>query len=186
MLADIFLGNITVWNDSRLMAINKGIKLPSTAILIVHRSDGSGTSNIFTTYLSKVSSDWNSKVGKGSAISLAVGLGGKGNEGVADLIKQTPGAIGHIELAYAIQNSMPYAKVQNESGNFITHSTASITAAANIQIPPDSKVSLTNTDAKDGYQFPVFPGYWSTRSKIMTAVRRPGRPISSSLFMDDP
>jgi len=156
VLADIFLGNITTWNDSKIAAINKGIQLPSTAILIAHRSDGSGTTNIFTTYLSKVSDQWNTKVGKGSAVNWPIGLGGKGNEGVAGLVKQTPGAIGYIELAYAIQNSMPYAKMQNKAGKFIVASTASITAAANIQIPPDSKVSLTNTDAADGYPISGF------------------------------
>jgi phosphate transport system substrate-binding protein len=119
--------------------------------LIAHRSDGSGTSNIFTTYLAKVSEEWSTKVGKGSSVNWPVGLGGKGNEGVAGLIKQTPGSIGYIELAYAIQNKMAFAKVQNKAGNFITPSIASVTAAANIQIPADSKVSLTNTDAADGY-----------------------------------
>ncbi|HEY4063287.1 MAG TPA: phosphate ABC transporter substrate-binding protein PstS [Puia sp.] len=156
VLAGIFLGTITKWNDPKITAINKGVKLPSTSILIAHRSDGSGTSNIFTTYLSKVSADWMSKVGKGSSVNWPVGLGGKGNEGVAGLIKQTPGSIGYIELAYAIQNSMPYAKMQNKSGNFITPSIASVTAAANIQIPADSKVSLTNTDAADGYPISGF------------------------------
>jgi len=156
VLADIFLGKITTWNDSRLTAINKGTSLPATAILIVHRSDGSGTSNIFTTYLSKVSEEWNTKVGKGSAVNWPVGLGGKGNEGVAGLVKQTPGAIGYIELAYAIQNAMPYADVQNKAGKFIAPSTASVTVAANIPIPADSKVSLTNTDAADGYPISGF------------------------------
>jgi phosphate transport system substrate-binding protein len=156
LLADIFLGKITKWNDARIAAINKGVKLPATGIVIAHRSDGSGTSNIFTTYLSKVSEEWNTKVGKGSSVNWPVGLGGKGNEGVAGLIKQTPGAIGYIELAYAIQNNMPYAKMQNKAGNFITPSIASVTAAANIQIPPDSKVSLTNTDAADGYPISGF------------------------------
>lgn len=156
VLADIFLGNITTWNDSRITAINKGVNLPATSIMIVHRSDGSGTSNIFTTYLSKVSAEWNSKVGKGSAVNWPIGVGGKGNEGVAGLIKQTPGAIGYIELAYAVQNAMPYAKVQNKAGRFIVPSTASITAAANIPIPADSKVSLTNTDAVDGYPISGF------------------------------
>jgi phosphate transport system substrate-binding protein len=151
ILADIFLGNITKWNDPKIVAINKSAKLPATSIVIAHRSDGSGTSNIFTTYLSKVSDQWSTKVGKGSSVNWPVGLGGKGNEGVAGLIKQTPGAIGYIELAYAIQNNMAYAKVQNKAGNFITPSIASVTAAANIQIPADSKVSLTNTDAADGY-----------------------------------
>ena len=156
VLADIFLGNITKWNDAKIAAINKGVKLPETSIVIAHRSDGSGTSNIFTTYLSKVSDEWSKKVGKGSSVNWPVGLGGKGNEGVAGLIKQTPGAIGYIELAYAIQNSMAYAKMQNKSGNFITPSIASVTAAANITIPPDSKVSLTNTEAADGYPISGF------------------------------
>jgi phosphate transport system substrate-binding protein len=156
VLAGIFLGTITKWNDPKIAAINKGAKLPSTGIVIAHRSDGSGTSNIFTTYLAKVSTDWNTKVGHGSSVNWPVGLGGKGNEGVAGTIKQTPGAIGYIELAYAIQNSMPYAKMQNKAGNFITPSIASVTAAANITIPPDSKVSLTNTDAADGYPISGF------------------------------
>jgi phosphate transport system substrate-binding protein len=156
VLADIFLGNITKWNDPRIAAVNKGVKLPETTIVIAHRSDGSGTSNIFTTYLTKVSPEWSTKVGKGSSVNWPAGLGGKGNEGVAGLIKQTPGAIGYIELAYAIQNSMAYAKMQNKSGNFITPSIASVTAAANITIPPDSKVSLTNTEAADGYPISGF------------------------------
>jgi phosphate transport system substrate-binding protein len=151
VIADIFLGKITKWDDGKLAAINKGVKLPSTSILIAHRSDGSGTTNIFTTYLSKVSEEWTAKVGKGSAVNWPVGLGGKGNEGVAGSVKQTPGAIGYIELAYAIQNNMAYAKVQNKSGNFITPTIASVTAAANISIPADSKISLTNTTAADGY-----------------------------------
>ncbi|MBS1607006.1 MAG: phosphate ABC transporter substrate-binding protein PstS [Bacteroidetes bacterium] len=156
VLADIFLGNITRWNDGKIAAINKGVSLPSTSILIAHRSDGSGTTNIFTTYLSKVSGDWNSKVGKGSAVNWPAGIGGKGNEGVAGLIKQTPGTIGYIELAYAVQNSMPYATMQNKAGKFIVPSTASVSAAANIAIPADSKVSLTNTDAVDGYPISGF------------------------------
>jgi len=156
VLADIFLGNITKWNDGKIAAINKGVSLPSTAILIAHRSDGSGTTNIFTTYLAKVSNDWNSKVGKGSAVNWPAGIGGKGNEGVAGLIKQTPGAIGYIELAYAVQNSMPYATMQNKAGKFIVPSAASVSAAANIAIPADSKVSLTNTDAVDGYPISGF------------------------------
>lgn len=151
VLAKIFLGEIKKWNDPKIQAINKSAKLPSTDIVVAHRTDGSGTSNIFTTYLSKVSKDWETKVGKGSSVNWPVGLGGKGNEGVAGTVKQTPGAIGYVELAYAIQNSMPFAKVQNKAGNFITPSIASVTAAANIDIPADGKVSLTNTDAADGY-----------------------------------
>jgi phosphate transport system substrate-binding protein len=156
VLADIFLGKITKWNDAAIAAVNKNVKLPATAIVIAHRSDGSGTSNIFTTYLSKVSEEWSTKVGKGSSVNWPAGLGGKGNEGVAGLIKQTPGAIGYIELAYAIQNNMAFAKVQNKAGSFITPSIASVTAAANIQIPADTKVSLTNTDAADGYPISGF------------------------------
>jgi phosphate transport system substrate-binding protein len=156
LLADIFLGNITKWNDPKIAAENKGVNLPATAITIAHRADGSGTSNIFTTYLSKVSEEWSKKVGKGSSVNWPVGLGGKGNDGVASLIKQTPGGIGYIELAYAVQNSMPYAKIQNKSGEFITPSIGSVTAAANITIPADSKVSLTNTEAKDGYPIAGF------------------------------
>lgn len=156
VLADIFLGKITKWNDAKIVAINTGVKLPDVAILIAHRSDGSGTSNIFTTYLSKVSEDWSSKVGKGSSVNWPVGLGGKGNEGVAGLVKQTPGAIGYIELAYAVQNNMAYAKMQNKAGNYITASIASVTAAANVTIPADSKISLTNTDAADGYPISGF------------------------------
>ncbi|MBA3827936.1 MAG: phosphate ABC transporter substrate-binding protein PstS [Taibaiella sp.] len=156
VLADIFLGKITKWNDAKIAAINKGVKLPATGIIIAHRSDGSGTTNIFTTYLSKVSEEWSTKVGKGSSINWPVGLGGKGNEGVAGSIKQTPGTIGYIELAYAMQNNMAFAKVQNKSGKFITPSIASVTAAADIQIPADGKVSLTNTDAADGYPISGF------------------------------
>ncbi len=151
VLADIFLGKITKWNDAKIAAVNPGVKLPATLITIAHRADNSGTTNIFTTYLSKVSESWNAGPGKGSNVNWPVGLGGKGNEGVAGTIKQTPGAIGYIELAYANQNAMPYAKIQNKAGNFITPSIASVTAAANIQIPADGKVSLTNTDAADGY-----------------------------------
>ena len=156
VLADIFLGKITKWNDAQIVAINKGLKLPALSIMVAHRSDGSGTSNIFTTYLSKVSAEWSTKVGKGSAVNWPVGLGGKGNEGVAGTVKQTPGAIGYIELAYAKQNSISFASIQNKSGKFITPSIESTTAAANIDIPEDGKVSLTNTDAKNGYPIAGF------------------------------
>jgi len=151
VLAGMFLGDIKKWNDPKIQAINKGVKLPSTDIVIAHRADASGTSNIFTTYLTKINKDWETKVGKGSSVNWPVGLGGKGNEGVAGTIKQTPGAIGYIELAYAIQNSMAYAKMQNKAGIFIAPSIGSVTAAANIDIPADGKVSLTNTEAADGY-----------------------------------
>lgn len=151
VLANIFMGNIKKWNDAKIAALNPGVKLPATDIVVAHRSDGSGTTNIFTTYLSKVSPEWETKVGKGSSINWPVGLGGKGNEGVAGLIKQTPGTIGYIELSYALQNNMAFAKVQNKAGNYITPSIASVTAAANISLPADAKVSLTNTEAAEGY-----------------------------------
>ena len=151
VLSKIYLGEIKKWNDPQIQAINKNVKLPATDIVVSHRSDGSGTTNIFTTYLTKVSKDWEAKVGKGSSVNWPVGLGGKGNEGVAGSVKQTPGGIGYVELAYAIQNNMAFAKMQNKAGNFITPSIASVTAAANIDIPADAKVSLTNTDAPDGY-----------------------------------
>ena len=156
VVADIFLGEIKKWNDPKIQAINKNVKLPATDIQVAHRSDGSGTTNIFTTYLTKVSKNWESKVGKGSSVNWPVGLGGKGNEGVAGSVKQTPGSIGYVELAYAIQNNMAFAKLQNKAGNFITASIASVTAAANITIPADAKVSLTNTEAADGYPISGF------------------------------
>jgi phosphate transport system substrate-binding protein len=156
ILANMFLGKITRWNDPAIAAANKDVKFPNTHVVIAHRSDGSGTTNIFTTYLSKVSNDWSTKVGKGSSINWPTGLGAKGSEGVAGIIKQTPGAIGYIELAYALQNNMTFARVQNKSGNFITPNIASTSAAGNIQLPADSKVSLTNTDAADGYPISGF------------------------------
>ena len=156
VIAEIFLGKITRWNDPKIAAINSGAQLPAATIVIAHRSDGSGTSNIFTDYLSKVSDEWKTKVGKGASVNWPVGLGGKGNEGVAGLIKQTPGSIGYIELAYAVQNKMSYAKIQNKNGTFILPTVASTSAAGNIQLPADSKIFLTNTDAPDGYPISGF------------------------------
>lgn len=156
VLADIYLGKITKWNDAKIAAINAGVKLPATPIVIAHRSDGSGTTNIFTDYLSKVNDEWKTKVGKGTSVNWPLGIGGKGNEGVAGLIKQTPGGIGYIELAYAIQNKMAFAKVQNKSGNYITPNIASTSAASNVQLPADSKIFLGNTDARDGYPISGF------------------------------
>jgi phosphate transport system substrate-binding protein len=156
VLADLFLGKITSWDDKAIAAVNPGVKLPKLPVVIAHRSDGSGTTNIFTTYLSKVDTGWAGKVGKGSSVNWPVGLGGKGNEGVAGTVKQTPGALGYIELAYAVQNKMAFAKLQNKSGNFITPTVASTTAAGNVQIPADSKISLSNTDAADGYPIAGF------------------------------
>lgn len=156
VLAGIFSGKIKTWNDPQIASLNSRITLPGTSIVVAHRSDGSGTTNIFTTYLSKVNPEWNASPGKGSSINWPIGLGGKGNEGVAGLVKQTPGAIGYIELAYAVQNKMAFAKVQNKSGNFITPTVASTSAAGNIQLPADAKISLTNTDAAEGYPISGF------------------------------
>jgi phosphate transport system substrate-binding protein len=156
LLSDIFLGKIKTWKDAKIAAANPGLNIPDMQIVIAHRSDGSGTTNIFTTYLSKVSPEWTSKVGAGSSINWPAGLGGKGNEGVSGLIKQTPGAIGYIELAYAMQNKMPFASIENKSGKFIAPSVASTSAAGNITLPADSKVSLSNTEAADGYPISGF------------------------------
>lgn len=156
VLADIFLGKITNWTDSRITSLNKSITIPSVPILIVHRSDGSGTTNIFTNYLSKVSPEWSTKVGSGGSVNWPTGLGGKGSEGVSGLVKQTPGGIGYVELAYAIQNKMPNALIKNKKGKFITPSAASVSAAGNIQLPEDAKVFITDTDAPDGYPISGF------------------------------
>jgi phosphate transport system substrate-binding protein len=156
VLAEMFLGNITKWNDAKIMALNKGVNLPDMPIVILHRAEGSGTTNIFTTYLLSASNDWKTKVGRGSAVNWPVGLAAKGTEGVAGLIAQTPGGIGYIELAYAIQNKIAYASIENKNHKYITPSLVSTTAAANVIIPADGKVWLTNTEAKDGYPIASF------------------------------
>ena len=150
LISDIFMGKIKSWNDAKIAAVNPNVQLPNTPLIVAHRSDGSGTTNIFTSYLSKVSPEWKDKVGTGSSVNWPTGLGGKGNEGVSGLVKQTPGAIGYMELAYALQNKMAFASVQNKSGNFITPGVASTSAAANIELPADAKISLTDTEAADG------------------------------------
>lgn len=157
VLADIFLGKITKWNDSKIASINPNVKLPSLPISVIHRSDGSGTTYIFSDYLTKISSDWESKVGKGKSLKWPIGLGAKGNEGVSGFVKQTPGSIGYVELAYAFQNKMPKASLQNASGNFIAPTLASISAAADIDnMPKDLRVSITNTSAPEGYPISSF------------------------------
>ncbi len=151
VLAGIFLGKITKWNDPAIIGINSGVKLPDLPISVIHRSDGSGTTYIFSDYLSKVNGDWNTKPGKGKSLDWPVGLGAKGNEGVSGLVKQTPGSIGYVELVYALQNKMPAASLKNKSGNFIGATLQSTSAAAAIDLPSDMRISLTNTDAADGY-----------------------------------
>jgi phosphate transport system substrate-binding protein len=130
VIADIFLGKITRWNDRRITALNRDVKLPDKVIAVAHRSDGSGTSYIFTHYLAAVSPEWKQRVGAGKSVQWPVGIGGKGNEGVAAVVKQTPGGFGYVELAYAIQNRLPYAQVKNRAGNFVLPTVASTTAAA--------------------------------------------------------
>jgi len=156
VLAEIFLGNITKWNDAKIAALNKGVALPNMPIVILHRAEGSGTTNIFTTYLSSVSANWKDKVGKGGAVNWPTGLAAKGTEGVAGLITQTPGGIGYIELAYALQNKIAYATIENKAHKYIAPSIASTTAAANVEMPADGKIWLTNTEAKDGYPIASF------------------------------
>jgi len=155
-LADIYLGKITNWNSAELTAANKGTKLPDLPIVVVHRSDGSGTSFIFTDFLTKVNEDWAKKVGKASAVNWPAGLGGKGNAGVEGLVKQTPGAIGYVELAYALQNKMPFADIQNKSGKFIPANLANTTLSSKVELPADAIVSLTNTDNPKGYPITSF------------------------------
>ena len=157
-LAGIFLGKITSWDSPALAKDNPGVKLPSQPIILIHRSDGSGTTYIWTDYLSKVSSEWQSQVGKGTSVKWPVGLGGKGNEGVAGMIRQMPGAIGYIELIYAVQNNIPYGVVRNAAGNFVKASLESVTAAAgSVQnMPADFRVSITNAPGKDAYPISSF------------------------------
>ncbi len=155
--ADIFMGRLTKWNDPRIASSNPGIKLPDSDIVVVHRSDGSGTSYIFTDYLSSVSSDWKSHVGKATSVNWPVGLGGKGNEGVAGFVKQTPGSIGYVELSYAIKNDLPYAFLKNKSGKFVEPTLESTSKAAEgVAIPEDFRVSLVNSSNPEAYPIAGF------------------------------
>lgn len=161
VVADIFLGKIKKWNDPRIAKDNPGVNLPGDNIIVAHRSDGSGTTNIFTDYLSSVSADWQSRVGKGTSVNWPVGLGGKGNEGVAGLVKQSQGAIGYVELAYAVKNNLPVSDIKNKSGNFIAPSIDSTTAAVNGKtnsMPSDFRVSLVNPDG--AYAYPIAGLTW--------------------------
>src|SRR6202140_3175212 len=158
-LSGIFLGTVTKWNDPAITSANPGVKLPGDDIVVVHRSDGSGTSYIWTDYLSKVSPEWQQKVGKATSVNWPVGLGGKGNEGVSALIEQTPGSIGYVELIYAIQNHMSYGKVKNSSGAFVKADLASVSAAAAAaakNMPDDFRVLITNPEGKAAYPIASF------------------------------
>jgi len=161
VVADIFLGKITKWNDARLTSINAGVTLPATDIVVVHRADGSGTSFVFTDYLSKVSPEWQQKVGKGTSVNWPVGLGGRGNEGVSATVSQTPGAIGYVELAYAQKNNIPFGTLRNSSGAWITPSLEAVTAAAagamkDMGANTDFRVSITNSAGAQAYPISSF------------------------------
>jgi phosphate transport system substrate-binding protein len=158
-IAGIFLGQVKKWNDPKVTALNPGTKLPDQEIVVVHRSDGSGTTFIFTDYLSKVSSEWKEKVGNNTSVNWPAGIGGKGNEGVSGQVKQTPGAIGYVELIYATQNKMPYAEVKNSAGQFVKPTIDSVTAAmATANIPDDFRFSMTNAPGRDAY--PICGATW--------------------------
>jgi phosphate transport system substrate-binding protein len=156
-LAGVFLGEITKWNDPRIAKDNPGAKLPDASVTVVHRSDGSGTTYVFTDYLAKVSPEWKSKVGAGKSVKWPAGVGAKGNEGVTGLVKQTPGAIGYVELAYANQNKLSMASLKNHDGHFVRPSLeATSTAAAGVEMPADYRVSITDAKGKDAYPIASF------------------------------
>ncbi|TSK06561.1 MAG: phosphate ABC transporter substrate-binding protein PstS [Geobacter sp.] len=160
-VANIYLGKITMWNDPRIADDNKGVHLPAKPIIVVHRSDGSGTTSIFTDYLTGVNADWAQKVGKGASVKWPIGLGGKGNEGVAGQIKTTPYSIGYVELAYAFENKLPYASLKNKAGVFVEpsiKSTSAAAAAAVKHMPADYRISLVNQPGRDAY--PVVGFTW--------------------------
>lgn len=173
-LAGIFLGKITKWNDPAIAGANKGVNLPANDIVVVHRTEGSGTTYIWTDYLSKISDEWKNKVGKGASVNWPVGLGGKGNEGVTGLVKQTPNAIGYVELIYAAQNNIPYGAVKNSAGVFIKADLASVSAAAAgvaKEMPDDFRVSITNAPGKTAYPISSFT-WLLIPSKFSDAAKR--------------
>jgi phosphate transport system substrate-binding protein len=160
-IADIFLGRLTNWNDRRIAQLNPGAKLPDQDIIVVHRSDGSGTTYVFVDYLSKVSPDWQKKIGKATSVNWPVGLGGKGNEGVTQQVKQSDGAIGYVELIYAVSNKLPFADVKNAEGEFIEPSLKSVTAAAAAtKLPPDTDFRVSITNAKGAGAYPIASFTW--------------------------
>jgi phosphate transport system substrate-binding protein len=173
LLANIYLGKITKWNDPAIRAVNPGVKLPADDITVVHRSDGSGTTYIFADYLSKVSPEWKQKVGVATSVNWPVGIGGKGNEGVAGLVKQTPGSIGYVELIYALQNKIAYGSVQNQAGEFLRATTETVSnaaAAASKNMPKDFRVSITNAPGHNVY--PISSFTWMLLQVSPTDVAR--------------
>jgi phosphate transport system substrate-binding protein len=192
-LAGIYLGKITKWNDKALTGANPGLKLPDTDIVVVHRSDGSGTTFVWTDYLSKVSPEWKSQVGSNTSVKWPVGLGGKGNEGVAGVVRQQPGAIGYVELIYALQNKIPFGPVKNAAGAFVKASLDTTTkAAVGTKVPPDFRVSITNPSGKDAYPISSFtyllvPTQWQDQGKktamvnFLTWMLEHGEPMVTQL-----
>jgi phosphate transport system substrate-binding protein len=159
LLVDIFMGRITTWNDAKIAKLNPGVKLPDLDLIVVHRSDGSGTTYVFTDYLNKFSREWKDKVGYATSVNWPVGLGGKGNEGVTQQVKQVEGALGYVELIYAISNKLPYALVKNPAGNFIEPSLEAVTAAAagvKLEKDTDFRVSITNAPGEQAYPISSF------------------------------
>jgi phosphate transport system substrate-binding protein len=159
IIADIYLGRLTKWNDPRMAKLNPGVKLPDSDIIVVHRSDGSGTTYVFVDYLSKVSPEWEKKVGRATSVNWPIGLGGKGNEGVTQQVRQTEGAVGYVELIYAISNDLPYSIVKNAAGNFVEPTLQTATAAASgVNLPPDTdfRVSITNAPGPNAYPITSF------------------------------
>ena len=194
VLAGIFLGKITRWDDAGIASANPGVKLPSKEIVVVHRSDGSGTTYIWTDYLSKISPEWKSKVGKGTSVNWPMGLGAKGNEGVSGQIEQIPNSFGYMELIYAVQNNMSYGKVRNRSGAFIKASLATVTAAAaGVELPDDFRVSITDPDGADAYPIASFtwlliPEEFKNKEKMLLLrdflnwMLGPGQTMTSDLL----
>lgn len=177
VLAGIYLGEINKWNDKAIAKANSGVTLPDREIVVVHRSDGSGTTFVFTDYLSKVSSEWKSRVGASTSVKWPLGLGGKGNEGVSGMVRQTPGAIGYVELIYALQNNIPFGPVENADGSFVKASLESTTAAASTAktTATDFRVSITNAPGKDAYPISSFtyllvPTSWKDKTKQKAVV----------------
>jgi phosphate transport system substrate-binding protein len=194
-IAGIYLSKITKWNDPEIAKANPGVKLPGNDIVVVHRAESSGTTYCFTDYLSKVSPEWKQKVGANSSVKWPAGLGGQKNEGVSGLVKQTPNAIGYIELTYAIQNHLPYGKVKNQTGTFVNAELATVTAAAAgaaANMPADFRVSITNAPGKNAYPISTFtwllvPSKISDGNKLkaikdfMTWMLGPGQKLAPAL-----
>ncbi|HEX7336192.1 MAG TPA: phosphate ABC transporter substrate-binding protein PstS [Gemmatimonadales bacterium] len=161
LLVDIFMGRVTKWNDAKIAALNPGVKLPNADLIVVHRSDGSGTTYVFTDYLNKFSREWKDKVGYATSVNWPVGLGGKGNEGVTQQVKQVEGALGYVELIYAISNHLPYAEIKNASGNYIDPSLESVTAAAaGMKLPKDTDFRVSITNAPGAQAYPIASFTW--------------------------